>query len=276
MPETGQSHDTLLRSGRGERAGVTKAETSPAPEYVPATGPGPARLTGADPAANRDCPTEPAGNAHGDGRAAGGSLVLVGLMGSGKSTIGRRLANRLGMRFVDADDEIEKAAGCSISDIFATMGEAAFRDGERRVIARLLGEGPLVLATGGGAFMDESTRDRIRASGTSIWLRADLDVLVRRCQRRTHRPLLQQGNPRDVLRDLMARRHPLYETADVTVDSGDEDHETVVDRIVAALEQGGPAPGMAGQADARGPDADRPDCDGRPGGGRAGGTEHAG
>ncbi|MFC3226968.1 shikimate kinase [Marinibaculum pumilum] len=207
----------------------------------------------------------------GDGRAAGGSLVLVGLMGSGKSTIGRRLANRLGMRFVDADDEIEKAAGCSISDIFATMGEAAFRDGERRVIARLLAEGPLVLATGGGAFMDETTRDRIRDAGTSIWLRAGLEVLVRRCQRRTHRPLLQQGNPRDVLRDLMARRHPLYETADVTVDSGDEDHETVVDRIIAALAARGTAAGAAGRVDADGVDSEP-----RGVGGRDGGTDHAG
>ena len=207
-----------------------------------------------------------------DGRA----IVLVGIMGCGKSSVGRRLAHALGLPFVDADTEIEAAANLTIAEIFAQHGEPYFRAGEQRVISRLLKNGAQVLATGGGAFMDESTRDRIRASGTSIWLRADLDVLVRRCQRRTHRPLLQQGNPRDVLRDLMARRHPLYETADVTVDSGDEDHETVVDRIVAALEQGGPAPGMAGQADARGPDADRPDCDGRPGGGRDGGTEHAG
>ena len=179
-----------------------------------------------------------------------GNLVLVGLMGSGKSTVGRRLASRLDMRFVDADDEIEKAAGCSISDIFATMGEAAFRDGERRVIARLLGEGPLVLATGGGAFMDPATRDRIRAGGTSIWLRAGLDVLVRRCQRRTHRPLLQKGNPREVLQQLMASRHPVYAEADLAIDSGDEDHETVVGRILAALKARGVLlpPGGAGHA----------------------------
>jgi len=163
------------------------------------------------------------------------SLVLVGLMGSGKSTVGRRLANRLNLPFVDADDEIEKAAGCSISDIFATLGEAAFRDGERRVIARLLGEGPMVLATGGGAFMAPETRARIRDTATSIWLRAGLDVLVRRCQRRSHRPLLQKGNMRDTLRHLMEQREPVYAEADITVDSGEDDHDTVVERIVAAL-----------------------------------------
>ncbi len=191
---------------------------------------------------------EPAGSPEAGGRpqAGAGSIVLVGLMGSGKSTVGRRLANRLGMRFVDADDEIEKAAGCSISDIFATMGEAAFRDGERRVIARLLGEGPLVLATGGGAFMDAETRQRIRASGTSVWLRAGLDVLVRRCQRRTHRPLLQKGNARDVLRDLMAQRHPVYAEADLAIDTGEEDHETVVAKILTALNGGGTVPPAAG------------------------------
>lgn len=172
---------------------------------------------------------------HGRGLPGGRSLVLVGLMGSGKSTVGRRLATRLDMPFVDADDEIEKAAGCSISDIFDSMGEAAFRDGERRVIARLLSAGPVVLATGGGAFMAPDTRERIRAGAISIWLRAGLDILVRRCQRRSHRPLLQKGNMREILRDLMAQRDPVYAEADITVDSGEDDHEAVVDRIVAAL-----------------------------------------
>lgn len=184
----------------------------------------------------------------------GRSLVLVGLMGSGKSTVGRRLATRLDMPFVDADDEIEKAAGCSISDIFDTIGEAAFRDGERRVIARLLSEGPVVLATGGGAFMAPDTRERIRAGATSIWLRAGLDILVRRCQRRSHRPLLQKGNTRDILRDLMAQREPVYAEADITVDSGEDDHEAVVDRIVAALDAHAVAPhrGSRGDPPARG------------------------
>lgn len=182
--------------------------------------------------------------------AGGRNIVLVGLMGCGKSTVGRRLAVRLGLPFVDADDEIEKAAGRSITEIFATLGEAAFRDGERRVIARLLGEGPLVLATGGGAYMDAETRSRIRQAAVSVWLRAELDVLVRRCARRNHRPLLAQGNPREILRDLMQRRYPVYAEADITIDSGEEDHDTVVERIVAALAAAGALPpGVAATAE---------------------------
>jgi shikimate kinase len=163
------------------------------------------------------------------------SIVLVGLMGAGKSSVGRRLAGRLGLPFVDADNEIEAAAGCSIEEIFSRHGEAAFRDGERRVIMRLL-DGPThVLATGGGAFMDAATRAKIRACATAIWLKADLDVLVKRCGRRPSRPLLKQEDPRSVLERLMRERHPIYAEADITVDSGDQPHEQVVESIVRRL-----------------------------------------
>lgn len=166
------------------------------------------------------------------------SLVLVGLMGAGKSSVGKRLAMRLGLPFFDADTEIEKAAGASIPDIFAEHGEAAFRDGERRVIARLLEQSPIVLATGGGAFMNEETRARIRERGLSIWLKAELDVLVKRCARRGNRPLLQQGDPRSVLSRLMEQRYPVYAEADLTVLTGDGPHEGVVERIIAELPSG--------------------------------------
>ena len=181
--------------------------------------------------------------ANGAAAEAGRSLVLVGLMGAGKSSVGKRLAQRLGLPFVDADNEIEAAAGCTIEEIFARHGEAAFRDGERRVIARLL-EGPRqVLATGGGAFMDPATRAKIRAHGTSIWLKADLDVLVRRCARRPNRPLLLQGDPRQVLERLMRERYPVYAGADLTIDSGEQPHELVVESIVERLAgQDGAAP----------------------------------
>ena len=164
------------------------------------------------------------------------SIVLVGLMGAGKSSVGRRLATRLGLPFVDADSEIEAAAGCSVPEIFATHGEAAFRDGERRVIARLLDGPRLVLATGGGAILDPATRDKIRQRGVSIWLRADLDMLVRRCQKRTNRPLLQQGDMRATLQRLSTERTPFYAEADLTLESGDGPHEQVVDAIIAALQ----------------------------------------
>src|SRR4051794_37504987 len=141
------------------------------------------------------------------------SLVLVGLMGAGKSTVGRRLAQKLGLPFRDADHEIEAAAGMTIPDIFAIHGEAHFRDGGRRVIARLLQEGPMVLATGGGAFMNEETRAGIAERGISIWLRADLDVLMRRVRKRVTRPLLQNPDPEGTMRQLMERRHPIYATA---------------------------------------------------------------
>lgn len=163
------------------------------------------------------------------------SIVLVGLMGAGKTTVGRRLAQRLGLDFVDADVEIERAAGETIPEIFERRGEAAFREGERRVIARLLDEGPKVLATGGGAFMDASTRQNITARGTSIWLRADLDVLMRRVSRRNNRPLLKQGDPRATMERLINERYPVYAGADITVESIEGPHETVVDDVIAHL-----------------------------------------
>jgi shikimate kinase len=162
------------------------------------------------------------------------SLVLVGLMGAGKSTVGRRLASRLGLPFYDADHEIEAAAGMTIPDIFQNYGEAYFRDGERRVIARLLQEGPVVLATGGGAFMNEETRARIAEQGISVWLRADLPVLMRRVRKRSNRPLLQNPDPEGTMRRLMAERHPVYASADLTVDS----HEVPHDRVVVELLKG--------------------------------------
>lgn len=164
------------------------------------------------------------------------SIVFVGSMGAGKSTIGRRLAARLGMPFVDADAEIEHAAGCSIEDIFAIHGEPAFRDGERKVIARLLAGPPHVLATGGGAFMDPETRAAIRAAAISIWLRADLDLLMARVSRRNGRPLLAEGEPREVLRRLMDERHPTYAEADIVVDSVDGPHERTLQAVLHALD----------------------------------------
>lgn len=167
----------------------------------------------------------------------GKSVVLVGLMGAGKSSVGRRLAKILDLPFVDADEEIERAAGCSIEDIFRLYGEPAFRDGEERVIARLLESGPQVLATGGGAFMNPRTRKRIRERAISIWLRADLDLLVRRTARRGGRPLLAHGDPRATLERLMAERYPVYAEADMTVDTTDENIERMVDRILAGLHE---------------------------------------
>jgi shikimate kinase len=168
-------------------------------------------------------------------RLKGRSIVLVGLMGAGKSTVGRRLAQRLGLPFLDADHEIEAAAGMTIPDIFSIYGEDYFRDGERRVIARLLQEGPLVLATGGGAFMSEETRARIAEAGISIWLRADLDVLMRRVRRRSSRPLLQNPDPEGTMRRLIEIRHPIYAAADLTVDSHEAPHDRVVTEIMRSL-----------------------------------------
>ena len=165
------------------------------------------------------------------------TLVLVGLMGAGKTSVGRRIAHRLGLGFVDADAEIEAAAGCTIAEIFARHGETAFRDGERRVIQRLLDEPAHVLATGGGAFMDPATRACIRARGISLWLRAELDVLVRRVARRTHRPLLNQGDPKEILTRLMAIRYPVYAEADIVVDSLDAPTENTVDRCMTAISE---------------------------------------
>ncbi len=164
------------------------------------------------------------------------SIALVGLMGAGKSSIGRRLAQRLGLPFVDADTEVEAAAGASIEEIFERHGEAAFRDGERRVIARLLDSPLQVLATGGGAFMDPNTRALLRERAISVWLRADIEVLLARLQRRNNRPLLKTGDPRTILTNLIERRYPVYAEADVVVDTVDGPPEATLDRVVTALD----------------------------------------
>ncbi len=165
------------------------------------------------------------------------SIVLVGMMGVGKSSIGRRLAARLSIPFTDADGEIEKAAGMSISDIFARNGEAYFRSGEARVIARLLESGPQVLATGGGAFMNADTRALIKLKGVSIWLNAEFDVLLRRTsKRRNDRPLLQTDDPAETLRALLAAREPTYALADLTVQSREVAHDAIVADILATLD----------------------------------------
>ena len=163
------------------------------------------------------------------------TIALVGLMGVGKTSIGRRLATTLGLPFRDADTEIEQAAGRTISDIFTLFGEAAFRDGERRVIARLLDEPPHVLATGGGAFVQEETRNLIKERAISVWLKADLDVLARRVARRDHRPLLVGKDPMTVLQDHVRDRYPAFEQADVVVETGDAAHQVAVDSIISAL-----------------------------------------
>lgn len=174
------------------------------------------------------------------------AVVLVGMMGSGKSSVGRRLGVRLGLPFVDADVEIEMAAGMSIPEIFAQRGESEFRDGERRVINRILTtRSPLVLATGGGAFMNAETRARIAQFGISIWLKADPNVLMRRVRKRSNRPLLQTADPEATLRSMLAEREPFYGLADLTLMSRDEPHDVVVEdaiRALTALLQGvGPA-----------------------------------
>jgi len=162
-------------------------------------------------------------------------IVLVGLMGAGKSSVGRRLAKRLGLIFNDADQEIEKAADCTIDEYFERYGEAAFRTGERKVIMRLLDGPPHVLATGGGAFLDPEIRAAIREHAISVWLRADLNILLERVTRRGNRPLLKRGNPREILAKLMAKRDPVYATADLTIKSVQGPHEEIVEQIVAAL-----------------------------------------
>ncbi|WP_321335757.1 shikimate kinase [Breoghania sp.] len=164
------------------------------------------------------------------------TIVLVGMMGCGKSSVGRLLANRLRLPFVDADLEIEAAANLTIPEIFERHGEAYFRSGEHRVIVRLLGEGPQVLATGGGAFMNPETRHSISGNGISVWLKADFETLFARVSRRTHRPLLQTPDPAAVLRELLRKRNPIYEKADVSVDSRDVPHEQVVSDIVNVLD----------------------------------------
>lgn len=163
-------------------------------------------------------------------------LVLVGLMGAGKSAVGRRLASRLDVPFIDADAEIEKAAGCTISEIFEREGEEGFRAGERRVVARLLTSEPVhVLATGGGAFMDPETRALIREKAISLWLRADLEVLFERVSRRSHRPLLKTADPKGTLAALMKKRYPVYAEADIVVESGDGPIGAMVDKVIAAV-----------------------------------------
>src|SRR5580704_1109686 len=163
------------------------------------------------------------------------SVVLVGMMGAGKSSIGRRLAARLFVPFADAYNEIEVAAGMSIPDIFSTYGEAHFRDGEARVIARMLDGGPQVLATGGGAFMNADTRAAIAAHGVSVWLKAEFDVLMRRIKRRQDRPLLKSDDPGETLRALMEERYPVYAQADITIQSREVPHDKIVDEIIGAL-----------------------------------------
>lgn len=163
------------------------------------------------------------------------NVVLVGLMGAGKTSVGRRLAERLKRPFIDADSEIEAAVGMTISEIFAAHGEAYFRDCERRVIARLLAGSGSVLATGGGAFMDPETRRLIKRGAVSVWLKADLDVLTRRVARRNTRPLLAGDDPRAILKSLMDVRYPVYAEADHTIESTDAPHEAAVGKIVDAL-----------------------------------------
>ena len=165
--------------------------------------------------------------------------MLVGMMGAGKTAIGRRLAARLDLPFVDADEEIEAAAGCSINDIFSLHGEAAFRDGERRVIERLLNQPACVLATGGGAYMDDRVRGLIAEHGISIWLKASLETLWQRVKRRDHRPMLKTDDPRETLERLIQTRYPVYATADITVESDEGPLETTVDRVIAAIDRHG-------------------------------------
>jgi shikimate kinase len=163
------------------------------------------------------------------------SIVLVGMMGAGKSTIGRRLSARLRLPFVDADMEIEAAAGMSIADIFESHGEPHFRDGEARVIARLLDGGPAVIATGGGAFMRGDTRSRIGSKAVSIWLKADADIIMKRVKRRADRPLLRTADPAATVGRLIEEREPVYQHADLTIWSRDVPHEKIVDECIGAL-----------------------------------------
>jgi shikimate kinase len=162
-------------------------------------------------------------------------LVLVGLMGAGKSSIGRRLAEKLEVPFVDADHEIEIAADKSIPEIFKDHGEAYFREGERRVISRLIENGAQVLSTGGGAFINEETRQAVQARGISVWLKADLPLLMKRVMKRADRPLLQTGDPEAVMQKLMDQRYPIYATADVTVESRDVQHTQMVNEVIKVL-----------------------------------------
>jgi shikimate kinase len=163
------------------------------------------------------------------------TVALVGLMGAGKSAIGKRLAVRLGLPFVDADDEIERAAGCSISEFFEKYGEQEFRAGERRVIGRLLEETPRILSTGGGAYMDPETRGLMKTRAITVWLRAELDVLFDRVKKRTHRPLLRQGDPKEILARLMHQRYPIYAEADIVVESTAQPAERTTEQVIEAI-----------------------------------------
>jgi len=163
------------------------------------------------------------------------TLVLVGMMGAGKTAVGRKLSARLGLPFMDADEEIEAAAGRTIDEIFAEHGEKAFREGENRVIQRLLSQPVCILATGGGAFMDDRTRAIIRENGISVWLRADLNTLWQRVRRRSHRPLLKTKNPKQTLEDLIAKRYPVYATADITVESDQGPLDMTADRVIKSV-----------------------------------------
>ncbi len=165
------------------------------------------------------------------------SLVLIGMMGAGKTTIGRRLARKLGVPFIDADAEIEAAAGMKVPDIFEMFGETAFRDGERKVIERLLKSGPQVLASGGGAFINGQTRQTIKQGGLSIWLKADIDVLIERVRRKKNRPLLLNADPEGTMRRLLNERAAIYAEADIVIESNDNTHDKVVLCIIDALNE---------------------------------------
>ena len=178
------------------------------------------------------------------------TVVLVGLMGAGKSTVGRRLADRLGVQFVDSDSEIETAAGMTIPEIFERFDEEYFRNGERRVIARLLTDAPCVLATGGGAFLSDENRKMIGETGISVWIKADLETLWERVKDKSSRPLLNGDDPKGVLTKLLEARYPIYETADIVVNSASGDpHEVVVNAIVEALEKTGLLSATGGNED---------------------------
>jgi shikimate kinase len=166
---------------------------------------------------------------------AGRPIVLVGMMGAGKTTVGRRLANRLGRRFVDSDEEVEKAAGMTIEDIFKLRGEADFRAGEAKVIARLLKEQEIILGTGGGAFINAETRALVKESAVSVWIKADFELLFARVQRRSNRPLLKTTNPRETLQKLIDVRYPIYAEADVTVVSRDIPQDQVASEVIEAI-----------------------------------------
>ena len=166
---------------------------------------------------------------------AGRPIVLVGMMGAGKTTVGRRLATRLGRHFVDSDEEVEKAAGMTIEEIFSKHGEADFRTGEARVIARLLKDRDLVLGTGGGAFMNAETRALIKSCSLSVWISADFELLFQRVQRRSNRPLLKTANPRETLQTLIDKRYPTYAEADVTIVSKDVPQDQVAEEVIDAM-----------------------------------------